>query len=56
MVPLLPGVTGTPALRAVSRATALSPMARIEAGFGPMNLILQLSHTSAKWAFSARNP
>jgi hypothetical protein len=25
-------------------------------GFGPMNLMLQLSQTSAKWAFSARNP
>jgi len=37
------GSNRTPALRAVSRATALFTMARIEAGFGPMNLMLQLS-------------
>ena len=42
--------------KAVARATDLSPMARIAAGFGPINLMLQLSQTSAKWAFSARKP
>jgi hypothetical protein len=56
ITPSLPGVTGTPALRAAARAAFLSPIARIAAEGGPINLILQLSQTSAKCAFSARNP
>ena len=34
----------------------VSPIACIALAGGPMNLILQLSQTSAKCAFSARNP
>ena len=50
------GVTGTPAFFIVSRALALSPIIRMLSGDGPMNVILQFSQISAKWAFSARNP
>ena len=55
-MPSLPGVMGTPALRAVARAVFLSPIARMAAAGGPMNLMLQLAQTSAKCAFSARKP
>ena len=55
-IPSLPGVTGTPALRAHVRAMSLSPIFWITSAGGPINLILQLSTTSAKCAFSARNP
>ena len=54
--PSLPGTTGTPALRIVSFARALSPMAVIISGLGPMNLIPLVVQISAKLAFSARNP
>ena len=47
---------GTPALRAFSRASDLSPIRRIDSGEGPMKRILQDWQTSAKWAFSDRNP
>lgn len=50
------GTMGTPALRTVSLATALSPIILILRDFGPMNLILQDSHCSANFAFSERNP
>ena len=53
---LEPGGTGTPALRANSRLRALSSSAFIAADFGPMKRMLQFSQTSAKWAFSERNP
>jgi hypothetical protein len=56
MSPSLPGVIGTPAFFMVSRAMALSPMARICSGPGPMKVMLQLLQTSAKWAFSERKP
>jgi hypothetical protein len=52
--PVRARVTGTPALRAVARAMFLSPIARIASLLGPMNLMWQLSQTSAKCAFSAR--
>jgi hypothetical protein len=55
-MPSLPGVIETPAFRAQARAEFLSPIACIALAGGPMNLILQLSQTSAKCAFSARNP
>ena len=54
--PSLPGVMGTPALRAASRAAFLSPIVRMAAGGGPMNRMLQDAQTSAKCAFSARKP
>jgi hypothetical protein len=51
-----PGTVGTPALRTVSLAIALSPMILILFDLGPMNLMLQDSHCSANLAFSDRNP
>ncbi len=54
--PSLPGTTGTSASRASLRAAFLSPSSAIASGEGPMNSILQLRQTSAKWAFSARKP
>ena len=54
--PSLPGVTGTPAAATVFRAIALSPIARIISELGPMNRMWHDSHTSAKCAFSERNP
>ena len=43
-------------LRARLRAATLSPVACMASAGGPMNLMLQLSQISAKWAFSERNP
>ena len=43
-------------LRAIRRAAFLSPTSAIASCVGPMNSILQLRQTSAKWAFSARKP
>ena len=40
----------------VSFATALSPIILMDFDFGPMNLMLQDSHCSAKFAFSERKP
>jgi hypothetical protein len=54
--PSEPGGVGTPAFFARLRLTALSSNAVIAREFGPMNRMLQLSQTSAKWAFSDRNP
>ena len=44
------------ASRAICRAVFLSPSRAIASGEGPMNSMLQLRQTSAKWAFSARKP
>ena len=44
------------ASRASLRAAFLSPSSAIASCEGPMNSILQLRHTSAKWAFSDRKP
>ena len=41
--PSLPGRIGTPAFFAVSRATALSPIRRIDSGVGPMNVMPALA-------------
>jgi hypothetical protein len=54
--PSLPGTVGTFALRASFLHATLSPIAAIALTGGPMNSILQLRQTSAKCAFSARNP
>ena len=51
-----PGGVGTPAFFARARLMALSSSAFMARGLGPMNRILQLSQTSAKWAFSERKP
>ncbi len=56
MMPSEPGVTGTPAARAVARAVFLSPIMEMTLALGPMNLILHLSHTSANSSFSERKP
>ena len=55
-MPSEPGTTGTPAARIVSRATALSPMARIWSGVGPTKTRSERWQISANSAFSARNP
>ena len=54
--PSLPGMTGTLALVAISLALALSPKLTMASAEGPINLILQSEHCSAKSAFSAKNP
>ncbi len=56
MRPPEPGAVGTPARAATSRATALSPMARIVSGLGPTNASPALSTIAAKSAFSDRKP
>ena len=40
----------------VALAMALSPILRIISGVGPMNVNPDAAQTSAKWAFSDRNP
>src|SRR4030088_2166021 len=52
--PSLPGTVGTPARAAMMRAVALSPMARMVSGFGPMKTRPAFSTISAKSAFSDR--
>ncbi len=47
---------GTPAFLASARLTALSSSAFMARELGPMNRMLQLSQTSAKWAFSDKKP
>ena len=47
---------GTPAFFMAARAFSFSPISRVISGGGPMNLMLQVSVTSAKLAFSASNP
>jgi hypothetical protein len=51
-----PGTVGIRSFFASSFARTLSPACDDASGVGPMNLMLQLWHTSAKWAFSERNP
>ena len=51
-----PGRIGTPASLMIPRAQSFTPIARITAGVGPMNLMPEISHTSAKPAFSLKNP
>jgi hypothetical protein len=54
--PSLPGMIGTPAAFAVSRARALSPMRRMASGGGPMNVSRHSPTISAKCGFSERKP
>ena len=51
-----PGRIGTPRADTVRRAVALSPISRIASGGGPIHTTPHSWTTSAKWAFSARNP
>ena len=51
-----PGTVGTPTSIMVRRAVALSPIARIWSGVGPMKVIPARSQISLNSAFSARNP
>src|SRR5581483_4933951 len=50
--PSEPGRIGTPAFFMAPRAFSFSPIRRVTSGGGPMNLMLQVSQTSAKLAFS----
>ena len=51
-----PGITGTPAVFATSRAFVLLPISRIAAAVGPMNVSFAFAQASANSGFSARNP
>ena len=51
-----PARSGTPARAAISRAVALSPIARIVSGVGPTKISPAASTFSAKSAFSERKP
>ncbi len=55
-IPSEPGTVGTPTSIIVRRAVALSPMARICSGVGPMNVIPERAQISLNSAFSARKP
>ena len=56
MTPALPGRSGRPASRAAARAETLLPISRSISGRGPMKRMPHFSLTSAKPAFSLRNP
>ena len=56
IIPLDPGIVGTPAFFIVSFADALSPIPLIIAGDAPINLISFSPHILEKLAFSAKNP
>ena len=55
-MPAEPGSVGTPAAAMAARALILSPMRRIAAGGGPIQLRPHLMQTSANSAFSERKP
>ena len=55
-IPSEPGTVGTPTSIMVRRAVALSPMARIWSGVGPMNTRSEREQISLNSAFSARKP
>ncbi len=52
----LPGSTGTPALSAMARARALSPIAAMLSGRGPTKISPAASTARANSAFSDRKP
>jgi hypothetical protein len=54
--PSVPGMMGTPRALAILRAVALSPMAPMARGGGPMKTMPASSQASAKSGRSARNP
>src|SRR5208282_5932036 len=49
--PSEPGRIGTPCCFMAARAFSFSPISRMTSGVGPMNLMWQVSQTSAKLAF-----
>ncbi len=51
-----PGKIGTFARFIAWRAFSFSPISRVTSGGGPMNLMFDARHTSAKFAFSLSNP
>jgi len=51
-----PGTTGTPAACIRCRASVFEPIASIDSGAGPMNVMPASRQERAKVAFSARNP
>ena len=55
-MPSEPGRIGTLAFFMVWRAVDFSPMMRVTSGGGPMNLMFDARHTSAKFAFSLSRP
>ena len=56
MTPFEPGTQGMPASSASARAAALSPTRSMVSAEGPMNSTWDARQTSAKCAFSERNP
>ena len=52
----VPGTTGTPCSVMVRLAVALSPIARICSGSGPMKVMPERVQISLNSAFSARKP
>ena len=54
--PSLPGTTGTLLRFMTCLAFALSPPSLMDSGDGPMNVIPDVRHASAKWGFSDRKP
>ncbi len=55
-MPSEPGRIGTLAFFITWRAFSFSPIRRVTSGGGPMNLIFEARHTSAKLAFSLNSP
>ncbi len=55
-MPSDPGRIGTLAFFIAWRAFSFSPISRVTSGGGPMNLIFDARHTSAKFAFSLSSP
>jgi hypothetical protein len=51
-----PGTTGTPAASIRCRLSVFDPMASIDSGDGPMNVMPSSRQARAKVAFSARKP
>ena len=54
--PSVPGTTGTPALMTVARAMALSPMAAMAEGLGPIKVMPASMQAWANSSRSARKP
>jgi len=55
-LPSVPGVTGTPALIMLRRASVLSPMRRMTSALGPTKRMPRSAQISASSAFSERKP
>ncbi len=55
-LPVIPGISGTPADAIFTRDSTLFPNSRIASAPGPMNVIFSSAHRSGSRGFSARNP